>query len=65
MLALVMSAPPSELIAQFRQNGMLVVGAAENVVRFLPPLTISKQELSEAIEKTSISLKSFYQESEK
>lgn len=65
MLALVMSAPPSELIAQFRQNGMLVVGAAENVIRFLPPLTISKDELSEAIEKTRISLKSFYQESEK
>ena len=65
MLALVMSAPPSELIAQFRQNGMLVVGAAENVVRFLPPLTVSKEELSEAMEKTSISLKSFYQESEK
>lgn len=65
MLALVMSAPPSELISQFRQNGMLVVGAAENVVRFLPPLTVSKEELSEAMEKTSISLKSFYQESEK
>jgi acetylornithine aminotransferase/acetylornithine/N-succinyldiaminopimelate aminotransferase len=65
MLALVMSAPPSELIAQFRQNGMLVVGAAENVIRFLPPLTVSKRELSEAMEKTSISLKSFYQESEK
>ena len=65
MLALVMSTPPSELIAQFRQNGMLVVGAAENVVRFLPPLTVSKEELSEAMEKTSISLKSFYQESEK
>ncbi len=65
MLALVMSAPPSELIAQFRQNGMLVVGAAENVVRFLPPLTVSNEELSEAMEKTSISLKSFYQESEK
>jgi acetylornithine/succinyldiaminopimelate/putrescine aminotransferase len=44
---------------------MLVVGAAENVVRFLPPLTVSKEELSEAMEKTSISLKSFYQESEK
>ena len=65
MLALVMSAPPSELISQFRQNGMLVVGAAENVVRFLPPLTVSKEELSEAMEKTSISLKSFSQESEK
>ena len=65
MLALVMSAPPSELISQFRQNGMLVVGAAENVVRFLPPLTVSNEELSEAMEKTSISLKSFYQESEK
>ena len=65
MLALVMSAPPSELIAQVRQTGMLVVGAAENVVRFLPPLTVSNEELSEAMEKTSISLKSFYQESEK
>ena len=65
MLALVMSAPPNELIAQFRKNGMLVVGAAENAIRFLPPLTISKEELSEAMEKTNISLKSFYQESEK
>ena len=65
MLALVMSAPPNELIAQFRKNGMLVVGAAENAIRFLPPLTINKEELSEAMEKTNISLKSFYQESEK
>ena len=65
MLALVISTPPNELIAQFRQNGMLVVGAAENTIRFLPPLNISKDELSEAMEKTNLSLKSFYQELEK
>ncbi len=65
MLALVMEILPNKLIETFRQNGMLVVGAAENAVRFLPPLTISYDELSEAIEKTQISLKSFYQESEK
>ena len=59
-----MSTPPNDLIAQFRQNGILVVGAAENVIRFLPPLTVSKEELTEAMEKTSITLKS-YQESKK
>ena len=59
MLALVMSKLPNELIAKFRQNGLLVVGAAENTIRFLPPLTISDNELKEALRITKLSLEEF------
>lgn len=63
MLALVMSSLPSELIVKFRQNGLLVVGAAENVIRFLPPLTISNNEMKKALKITHKTLQEFYQES--
>ena len=33
------------------QNGLLLVNAANNVIRFLPPLNISENEVMEAIKK--------------
>jgi len=37
------------LIKALRKNGLLVVGASENVIRLLPPLNIKKTEIIEAI----------------
>ena len=37
------------LIKALRKNGLLVVGASENVIRLLPPLNIKKTEIIEAV----------------
>ncbi len=37
------------MVGAFKDEGLLTVGAAENVVRLLPPLTIEKQHIDEAI----------------
>ena len=45
----------SILIEKLRNNGLLIVGANENVIRILPPLNVTKKELKIAlkiIEKT-------------
>ena len=60
MLALVMQNLPNDLITKLRQKGLLVVGAAGNAIRFLPPLTICNSELKEALEITKSSLKEFH-----
>ncbi|MFA8439142.1 acetylornithine transaminase [Pueribacillus sp. YX66] len=39
----------SELIPQFIQNGLLVLVAGPTVIRLLPPLTVSKKEIDEAV----------------
>lgn len=49
MLAMVCHAPPTPLIEKLRERGLLVVGAAENAIRFLPPLNILKNDLDEAL----------------
>ena len=43
--------PAPELIAALREEGMLVPGAAENVIRLLPPLTVSEEEVGIAADK--------------
>lgn len=39
--------PNTEIIAAFREERLLAVGAGDNVVRILPPLTASEEELRE------------------
>ena len=56
MLAMVMEETPNALIENMRNLGLLVVGAAENVIRFLPPLTVSETELNEALDITEAAL---------
>ncbi len=48
MLGLKAVRPNGELIGALREAGLLTVGAAENVVRLLPPLTLSRAEADEA-----------------
>jgi acetylornithine/N-succinyldiaminopimelate aminotransferase len=49
MLGLKMRVPNTEFVAAARKQGLLVVGAGENVVRLLPPLIVSEDQVREAI----------------
>jgi predicted acetylornithine/succinylornithine family transaminase len=40
---------PKDVIAACRKNGLLLVKAGNNTVRFMPPLTVSKQEIDKAV----------------
>ena len=50
MLGLKARIPNTELVAKLRDNGLLTVGAGDNVVRLLPPLIIREREIDEAID---------------
>jgi len=41
--------PVAELITAARENGLLVHRAGANVLRLLPPLNVSKEEVEEAL----------------
>jgi acetylornithine/N-succinyldiaminopimelate aminotransferase len=41
--------PSARLVDELRAEKLLAVGAGENVVRLLPPLTVSEQEIDQAI----------------
>lgn len=41
--------PAGDIANALRDQGLLTVGAGENVIRFLPPLTIGKAEVDEAL----------------
>ncbi len=50
MLGLKCVVPNTELVAKLREEGLLTVGAAENVVRLLPPLIIEARHVDEAVQ---------------
>lgn len=49
MIGLKCRIPNTELSAKLLSNGLLTVGAGDNVVRLLPPLIIRDQEIDEAL----------------
>ncbi|AUN30668.1 aspartate aminotransferase family protein [Niveispirillum cyanobacteriorum] len=49
MLGLKCVKPNGEVVTRLRENGLLTVPAAENVIRILPPLTIGDAEIAEAV----------------
>jgi len=49
MLGLKCVVPVAELVSMAREHGLLAVPAGDNVVRIMPPLTISEEEISEAV----------------
>ena len=51
MLGIKSVGPNLELMAALRENKLLTVVAGENVVRVLPPLNVSEEEISEAVQK--------------
>ncbi len=46
----------SDVVTAFRAQNLLSVPAGDNVVRLLPPLVVSREELSEAIDKMDAAL---------
>ena len=59
MLALALKDDPADLIASLRERGLLVVGAAGNSIRFLPPLNASDAEIQKALNVTEEALTTF------
>lgn len=49
LLGLQVRLPPVEFAAAARAAGVLVIPAADNVVRLLPPLTVSETEIAEGV----------------
>ena len=49
MMGVELAMPAREIINQCIEEGLLVIGAGENVIRFLPPLIIEKQHVDEAV----------------
>ena len=41
----------TDFVAAARAEGLLVIGAGDNVVRLLPPLIIGEAEIAEALDK--------------
>ena len=39
-----------EILKDLRSNGLIVLSAGENVIRLLPPLTVTVEEISKGIE---------------
>lgn len=50
MQGIALSVPVAPIIAQCIANGLLLVGAGPNVLRFVPPLIIEKEQIDEAME---------------
>jgi len=49
MLGVEFSVPVKPIIQKCAEQGLLLVGAGDNVIRLLPPLTVSEGEIDEAI----------------
>jgi len=49
MLGVEFSVPVKDIVANCQENGLLLIGAGANVIRFVPPLIISKANVDEAI----------------
>ena len=54
MIGLKCKVPNSDLVNALLDEGLLTVVAGDNVIRLLPPLTVTSEEISLAIEKLSI-----------
>ena len=53
MIGLVCKAPVADVVAKGYENALILVPAAENTARLLPPLNVSEEEISEAIARLS------------
>ena len=50
MQGLEFSVPVKDIINKAMENGMIIISAGTNVLRFLPPLTITKENVDEMVE---------------
>ncbi len=58
MIGLPAIVPNTQLVEAFRDHGLLALTARDNMVRLLPPLVISKQEVDEALKAMDTALSS-------
>jgi acetylornithine aminotransferase/acetylornithine/N-succinyldiaminopimelate aminotransferase len=49
LVGLVMTDDPGLVVSKLAQAGLIVIPAAHNTVRFLPPLNVTAQEIAEAL----------------
>ncbi len=57
MWGLLTTVPAADVVAAARARGLLILSAGANVVRLLPPLVISREEIAALVEKLSLALK--------
>jgi len=57
LLGIKVTSPMAEVVSAAIAEGLLTVGAGENVVRLLPPLNVSEAEIGEAMTRLSRALK--------
>lgn len=50
LLGIDLGRSPADLINQCIQNGLLIIGAGETVLRIIPPLTVSEEEIEKAVD---------------
>lgn len=50
MLGMVVECPAADVVEKVRAMGLLILSAGPNVVRFLPPLNVTNDELEEALD---------------
>ena len=43
--------PVGEIVAKALENGLVVISAGSDVLRFVPPLIITKEQIDEMVEK--------------
>ncbi|MCF6344672.1 MAG: aspartate aminotransferase family protein [Devosiaceae bacterium] len=55
MVGIKITPPIAEFVALLRKNHLLAIGAGDNVLRLLPPLIVSEQDITEAIDIISAS----------
>ncbi|MHB9139306.1 MAG: aspartate aminotransferase family protein [Victivallaceae bacterium] len=49
MIGVVMDCEVAKMMAEMMNNGLITLSCGENVLRLLPPLTVSKEEIDQAI----------------
>ena len=57
MIGVKVGVPPAMVVQQCLEEGLLVVPSADGIVRFLPPLTVDKETLAEAVNRFASALK--------
>lgn len=50
MVGLELNVPVADVVAAARGKGLLLVNAGDNVIRFVPPLTVTRPQIDEAME---------------
>jgi acetylornithine/N-succinyldiaminopimelate aminotransferase len=56
LIGMVMAGEPASVVARLAKAGLILIPAANNTVRFLPPLNVTPEEIAEALRMVEASL---------